>query len=396
MASSPLHLRIFLSSPGDVAAERRTARELLNAVQRQPMLRGRVWIDAISYDDPDAPAPMAAGETPQESVNRLTGRPADCDLTVVILWGRLGTPIPPHVQRADGTRYESGTVWELEDALQAGKEVWVYRRTEVPSIALNDPDFEKRRAAYEAVGEFFKRFTNADGSIKRGCNTYARDADFGGLFEKHLASLIRARLEAPSRGGEQVSTPAAVQAELAVSSLTGARRVRPLSGHPILARNGAATPIHTGGAQVSFTLAHNGAGRQSISVYALELELLRHAPGSQPDLAYEIEGAEIQGAGLARPHVFSVSLRGSQVGPACWVMDARTGQIAISRSANFFDTQEPRVLTLRADTSETEELQGTILAQQTGLYELRFVFFYSAGGVDRQHASEVLHIYFDE
>ena len=157
-----------------------------------------------------------------------------------------------------------------------------------------------------------------------------------------------------------------------------------------------ATPIYTGGAQISFTLAHNGAGKQSINLHALELELLDFTRGSRADLAYEIEGTEIQGAGVARPHVFSISLRGNSVGPATWVTDAREGRIAIARSANFFDTEEARLLTFSGDRSEIEELQGTVLAQEAGLYEFRFVFYYSVGGSDRQHASEPLLVYFGE
>ena len=116
---SPLHLRIFLSSPGDVAKERHLAAQVLKQYQDKPHARGKVSIEVVAWDDPNAPTPMSAGVTPQESVNRLKGRPADCDLTIVILWGRLGTQLPADLVRADGSRYESGTVWEYEDAMQA-------------------------------------------------------------------------------------------------------------------------------------------------------------------------------------------------------------------------------------------------------------------------------------
>jgi hypothetical protein len=111
------------------------------------------------------------------------------------MWSRLGTPIPPEVRRADGSQYESGTVWELEDALQAKREVWVYRRTEVPSIELNDPKFEQKRTDFAAVERFLQQFTNPDRSLKSGCNTYARAADFARLFEKHIESFVRKRFE---------------------------------------------------------------------------------------------------------------------------------------------------------------------------------------------------------
>ena len=64
-------VRIFLSSPGDVAAERAQARDLLLGLARGPFVRGRVHIDVVSWDDPHAPAHdgraahAAAGRRPQ-------------------------------------------------------------------------------------------------------------------------------------------------------------------------------------------------------------------------------------------------------------------------------------------------------------------------------------------
>ena len=56
----PRHLRVFLSSPGDVADERRHARAVLERLPKTPLLSGRVTIEVVSWDDPDAPAPMAS------------------------------------------------------------------------------------------------------------------------------------------------------------------------------------------------------------------------------------------------------------------------------------------------------------------------------------------------
>jgi hypothetical protein len=396
-ANTLLHLRVFISSPGDVAEERRAAREIVASLPRRALLRGRVTMDTVSYDDPDAPSPMSANQTPQDSVNRYSGRPSECDLVVVILWSRLGTPMPPEIRRTDGTQFESGTVWEYEDALQANKEIWVYRRSEVPSIALTDPDFEKKRADYAAVEKFFQRFVNSDRSLKSGCTLYARAADFATLFEKHLEGFLRQRLE---RDPPSESAPARrlgpAAADLSISELSGARRVRPLAGHPVLRHPDNGAPVYAGGVHVSFTLAHNGAGTRSINLFGLGLELLRFTPDRRPELDYAVEGEAIQGAGVARPHVFSVSLRGQKVGPATWVMDARAGRIAVARSANFFDTEEPQLLTFPGDSSDIEELQGTVLATQTGFYEFRFVFDYSVGGEDRQQSSSPLLVYVDE
>src|SRR5689334_22514027 len=123
----PLRLRVLLSSPGDVDDERNLVRTLLkDELPYRPLLRGRVTFDPISWDDPAARIPMVATLTPQESVNRGIPKPSACDIIVVVLWGRMGTPLAPEIRRVvpvpslDGTpwaeRYLSGTEWEYEDA----------------------------------------------------------------------------------------------------------------------------------------------------------------------------------------------------------------------------------------------------------------------------------------
>ena len=69
---APLYLRVFISSPGDVADERNLARRLL-----------------------------------KEAVNRFGCRPSECDIVIVVLWSRLGTQL-----KIDGTSYLSGTEYE--------------------------------------------------------------------------------------------------------------------------------------------------------------------------------------------------------------------------------------------------------------------------------------------
>ena len=108
-------VRIFLSSPGDVAAERKFARELIEGeLQKSPSYRS-LKLQVIAWDDPDARIPMLANETPQESVNNARPRPSTCDIVIVILWARMGTPLPETIRKPDGTRYLSGTEWEYLD-----------------------------------------------------------------------------------------------------------------------------------------------------------------------------------------------------------------------------------------------------------------------------------------
>jgi hypothetical protein len=102
--------RVFLSSPGDVTDERALARRILKEeLSYDPFLRSQVAFEAVSWDDPAAPVPMLADQTPQDTVNRSRPRPSECDFVVLILWSRLGTPLPEEHCKADGGRYLSGT-----------------------------------------------------------------------------------------------------------------------------------------------------------------------------------------------------------------------------------------------------------------------------------------------
>ena len=187
---SALHLRVFLSSPGDVEEERRIAQAVLDEVPRQPLLRGKVFIETVAWDDPNARTPLFAHEQPQQSVNRFNFKPSECDLTVVILWSRLGTKLPPEQRKPDGSTYASGTDWELEDARSAGKDVYVYWRTQIPTF-IGDPETHAKEQQYAALMKFIETFRNPDGSAAGGYNDYDSPAAFRERFTQHLEMYIR-------------------------------------------------------------------------------------------------------------------------------------------------------------------------------------------------------------
>lgn len=198
---NPLNLRVFLSSPGDLSDERRLARQAMEALSRSELLRGRICFEVVAWDDEHASTPMDASEALQTSVNRYTGRPAECDLTLVILWGRIDTRLPEGLTRTDGTPFVSGTVWEYEDAIAAGKPVFIYRRTEKVLIDVDDPNFVKKRAEYAEVQAFFDRFANPDDSQKVGFNTYATPSDFERILRQHLEAFVNERLNSAATPG---------------------------------------------------------------------------------------------------------------------------------------------------------------------------------------------------
>ena len=158
------NVRIFISSPSDVAEERAAAREIVESLPRTPFLRGRISLELVAWDDPAAPAAMFANLTPQAAVNRGLARPSECDLTIVILWSRMGTPLAEPLKK-DGTPYLSGTEWEYQDAIEAGKDVMLYRRTAKVRVDLDDRAFEDKRRQQRLLEQFFSRFTAPHGAL---------------------------------------------------------------------------------------------------------------------------------------------------------------------------------------------------------------------------------------
>lgn len=193
-------MQIFVSSPGDVAQERTLARRVIERLQGEFDLRAQ--IEAIFWEH----EPLSATAGFQEQIVP----PSHTDIVVCILWSRLGTRLPPRFVRPDGTRYNSGTEFEFEDAVSGyrrhGKpELLVYRKTAEPLVSLQDKDalLEKLKQK-EALDGFVRRWFHdvAEGTLKAAFHPFEQPDHFEELLEQHLRKLILRRLppevEAPS------------------------------------------------------------------------------------------------------------------------------------------------------------------------------------------------------
>jgi hypothetical protein len=78
-----------------------------------------VRFEAVAWDGPGVEVPMLATETAQISVDQTIGKPSDCNIVVVVLWSRIGTPLPDDYRKPNGTAYRSGTEYEFLDAVNA-------------------------------------------------------------------------------------------------------------------------------------------------------------------------------------------------------------------------------------------------------------------------------------
>jgi hypothetical protein len=192
--------RIFLASPGDVRDERELARAVIEQIRAERAFRGRVDLECVAWDQSGAEVAMEADLTPQEAIKRGLPKPSQCDLVIVILWSRIGTPLPADYTKPDGTAYLSGTEWEYHDAITAregfGKPtVWVYRRDQVPALNQEDPEFDEKRRQWLNVKAFFQTFVGEDGSLTSGVNAYETPDEYRKKFEQHLRDRLTAVMQ---------------------------------------------------------------------------------------------------------------------------------------------------------------------------------------------------------
>ncbi len=202
-ANPPLHLKVFIGSPGDVNDERQLALKLLNQLPYDGLLDHRVTFEAVMWDHPQGGATMLAGLSAQDSVTWAKGPPADCDIVVICLWSRLGSPIAqPGYAKPDGGYY-TGTEWEYDNAVQAfiasGRQqpvVLLYHRTEEPISKVSPKEkqaFLDRVANMEQVENFLQACRARSGEIP---NDYQGASDFQAKLERDIKGIVRRRLDA--------------------------------------------------------------------------------------------------------------------------------------------------------------------------------------------------------
>jgi hypothetical protein len=180
-------LKVFISSAGDVEAERRLAKRVIARLNEE--LSGQVYLLPVLWED----EPLVASETAQSQIIA----PRDTDIYVAILWARMGTMLPDHIVREDGSRYDSGTEFEFEDAVAghdaAGKpEILAYRKLAEPMISLRDRErvMDSLDQRDRLDGFIRKWFQTDDGmSIARVYHAFAGEEQFEELFESHLRKL---------------------------------------------------------------------------------------------------------------------------------------------------------------------------------------------------------------
>ena len=199
-------IRLFISSPGDVAEERVIARRLIGRLDAQ--FGGLLAFESVAWER----SPLVATASFQEQL----AKPSDSDVVIVILWSRLGTVLPAHIQRGDGTTFASGTEFEFEDAIEGFRRrgrpsILTYLKVAPISPAGDLSSLEEAAAQKRSLDRFVTRWfkNEIDGTLTGAFHNFATPADFEDLLEAHLTRLAEtfvppgvARASAPTWRGK--------------------------------------------------------------------------------------------------------------------------------------------------------------------------------------------------
>jgi len=191
-------VRVFISSPADVRAERLIAERVVQRLDEEFALH--LELRAVMWER----EPLLASH----HVQGLITPPHDTDIVVVILWTRLGPALPADKFAGPLSDGEvSGTEWEFEDALKSYRErgapeILVYRKTVEPTFAVGDTNAARERLGQkERLDAFLRKwFADPDSANPTAASSsFADAAQFEQMLEDHLRALVRrrARSEVP-------------------------------------------------------------------------------------------------------------------------------------------------------------------------------------------------------
>ena len=270
--------RVFVSSPQDASVERRRVDNVVSRLNGE--LAGQARLEAIRWEREH----YLAHTTFQTQIPPA----AQCDLVVGVLRWRLGQTLPDEFPERlpGGEPYPSGTAYELLTAIEKRRagaalpDVFVFKYDGgKPKFEVDDPEEEKVKAQWHALGRFFERwFVNPQGQFKAAFNAYQSEDD----FEAQLDALLRKWLAARIAGGRILSWPPNNGSPFRGLDVFGARHAPVFFGRAADIRRALDLWREAASREVAFLLlvGASGAGKSSLARAGLMPRLT--TPGVEP------------------------------------------------------------------------------------------------------------------
>lgn len=193
-------IRIFISSPGDVAEERTRAREVILSLQKR--YAGFFTLEPLLWED----LPLQADASFQQGIDLVLSGKSKVDIAVFILWSRLGSPVGARILRPDGiTEYRSGTEREFDLMLQARNQSPEPKRPMILAYVRDDDrgflgrqeglpmerkeqEFQQLKLAKEFIAEHF--YDSETKTNIRAFSTFEEPLAFAHRLRVHLRTLL--------------------------------------------------------------------------------------------------------------------------------------------------------------------------------------------------------------
>jgi WD40 repeat protein len=191
-------IRVFISSPGDVSDERLRADLIVDKLS-QEYCRFFV-VESYRWEHE---AMIASGHF-QDAIEP----PSKFDIVVLILWSRLGTPLPERTsvreyRGIDNRVPVTGTEWEYEEALKAAREggapdLLAFRNVSKSPVDPRDP--EAQIAQLNALNTFWRRHFADRGVFLAAYDEFTTLDQFAARLEQSLRKLIERRVKVLAEG----------------------------------------------------------------------------------------------------------------------------------------------------------------------------------------------------
>lgn len=194
-------IRIFISSPGDVAEERDRARRVIEGLRRR--YSRHFYLKPVLWED----LPLQADASFQQGIDLVLSHERGIDIAIFVLWSRLGSALGPLIKKDDGSEYRSGTERELDlmlaaknNSIETGKPrpaLLVYTRSDDNSFVerlRNEPTSElENLVAQKKLVESFVREEFDDAESRHNLRAYHRfdtPSSFSERLRAHLVEVL--------------------------------------------------------------------------------------------------------------------------------------------------------------------------------------------------------------
>jgi AAA ATPase domain len=189
-------VRIFISSPGDVAGERRRAALVVQQLNRD--FGNFFAVEAYLWEHE---AQLASGHF-QDNIKP----PSQFDIVVLVVWSRLGTHLPAAYTGVDGRTPLTGTEWEYEHArahhAKAGvPDLLVFRNRSDYRISSEPGRRAEQLRQIMALDVFWQRHFEDEGIFLTAHTSYGELDEFEERLTIQLRALLQRRVDAAHVSG---------------------------------------------------------------------------------------------------------------------------------------------------------------------------------------------------